>query len=633
VTPSLIDHRPRGELVAELYDRHAAGLFAYCHDQLGDTTSAADALVAVLTSVPAVEPPRAALYALARREIYRRDVAYALPSVDPAADPATFLIERVLREMRPHQREVLLLSAVCGLDTVELAWVLDVAADTAEQLVISARHRFTHSLTAAVSSARPAALVPAQAAEVHDGLTVAPAEAALARLPWRAPSGALRVRVLGAIPEETGTPGGPARPGSKRLWPTTPRWPLPLAEPNPFTNTGVFPAKELSPPEPGHKSRHEASTEPMPKVRGAAAGATGGFAAPRHRPALAAAPVLPDMLATPPPAAEKPEKPLAVEEGEGSAPESASPFSRALATGNWPNLQRTFSVGRPPPLVGRRTAGQVPGDVPGKDTTKPAAQEASPAAWAENTAALKAKIAAVKGRASALRGMLPMPAEKLPAFMEKLTVIASRLAIARNAFTRPPADPDPHGPKPAPETAPAQASTPVNPSAAADPFAQIDMSALINASSPAGVEPPEPIDLLDDRAEDSPLSGKATAGAETPTSTDHTATPAADTTDTTVTAGGTASPAGATTEAEVISEAEPRPEAKARPEGEPASEAEVTDAPRAVDTTARPHRHDRPKPIKLGEHHYDWLWELAGFILCVAIAMTVFFAVPSIITP
>jgi hypothetical protein len=44
-------------------------------------------------------------------------------------------------------------------------------------------------------------------------------------------------------------------------------------------------------------------------------------------------------------------------------------------------------------------------------------------------------------------------------------------------------------------------------------------------------------------------------------------------------------------------------------------------------------RHDRFKRIKLGEHHYDWLWELAGFILCVAIAMIVFFAVPTIVTP
>jgi DNA-directed RNA polymerase specialized sigma24 family protein len=299
VTPSLIDRRPRGELIAELYDRHAAGLFAYCHDQLGDTTSAADALVAVLTSVATVEPPRAALYALARREIYRRDVAYVFPSVDPAVDPVTALIERVVREIRPHQREVLLLSAVCGLDTVELAWVLDVAADTAEQLVASARHRFTRSLAAAVASAESATFVPAQVTEVFGALMFANPEDALARLPWRVPSGAVRVRILSAIPEQAGAADGAARAGAKRLWPTTPKWPLPLAEPNPFTNTGFFPAKELAPPEAGRRSRHEATTEPMPKVRASGPGAPGAFPVSRRRPPVAAAPVLPDVLIMP----------------------------------------------------------------------------------------------------------------------------------------------------------------------------------------------------------------------------------------------------------------------------------------------------------------------------------------------
>ncbi|MET8144956.1 hypothetical protein ABZU32_32040 [Sphaerisporangium sp. NPDC005288] len=270
MTPSLIDRRPRGELVAELYDRHAAGLFAYCHDQLGDTASAANTLVAVLTGVPAIEPPRAALYALARREIYRRDVAYSFPSVDPAADPVTALVERVVREVRPHQREVLLLSAVCGLDTVELAWVLDVAADTAEQLMISARHRFARSLASAVSSAR-ATTPSARLAAEYDVLGVAPAEESLGRLPWRTPSPSLRTRVLAAVPEEPAPDPAKAsaRAPQQKRWPTTPRWPLPLAEPNPVTNAGVFPAPELTPPAPGRRSKHEATTEPMPRLRGA----------------------------------------------------------------------------------------------------------------------------------------------------------------------------------------------------------------------------------------------------------------------------------------------------------------------------------------------------------------------------
>jgi hypothetical protein len=68
VSSSLTGQRSRSELIAELYERHAAGLFAYCHDQLGESTSAGDAVVAVFTGVPTVEPPpRAALYALAHR--------------------------------------------------------------------------------------------------------------------------------------------------------------------------------------------------------------------------------------------------------------------------------------------------------------------------------------------------------------------------------------------------------------------------------------------------------------------------------------------------------------------------------------------------------------------------------------
>jgi hypothetical protein len=37
----------------------------------------------------------------------------------------------------------------------------------------------------------------------------------------------------------------------------------------------------------------------------------------------------------------------------------------------------------------------------------------------------------------------------------------------------------------------------------------------------------------------------------------------------------------------------------------------------------------RTRPGK--DRHYDWAWELVGFLVCVAIAMIVFFAVPLII--
>lgn len=259
--------RSRAGLVAELYERHAAGLFAYCHDQLGETTSAADAVVAVFTGLPFAEPPRAVLYALARREIYRRDVSYALPAVDPVADPATALIERVFRDIRPHQREVLLLSAVCGLTTSELSLVLEVAADTAEELTTAARNRFTQTLATAVSAARSAPYLPFDVAEVYDAIDVAPIEDILARLPWRRPPATVRDRVLSSLPyEEPGAAAAPPLP-IKRLWPTAPTWPLPLSAPDQISNTCVVRAEAITSAKPRRRAKHEATTEPMPKLR------------------------------------------------------------------------------------------------------------------------------------------------------------------------------------------------------------------------------------------------------------------------------------------------------------------------------------------------------------------------------
>src|SRR5262245_3671356 len=112
VSQPLTGQRPRAELIAELYDLYAAGMFAYCADQLGDLGSASDVLVSVLPAVPDTAPPRAALYAFARREIHRRDIVYSPPTVDPLIDPATALVERSLRDLRSHHREVLVLCAV-----------------------------------------------------------------------------------------------------------------------------------------------------------------------------------------------------------------------------------------------------------------------------------------------------------------------------------------------------------------------------------------------------------------------------------------------------------------------------------------------------------------------------------------
>ncbi|MEV7964955.1 hypothetical protein AB0O34_03110 [Sphaerisporangium sp. NPDC088356] len=641
MTPSLIDQRPRGELIAELYDRHAAGLFAYCHDQLGDTASAADALTAVLTNVPVVEPPRAALYALARREIYRRDVAYVLPSVDPAADPATALIERVVREVRPHQREVLLLSAICGLDTAELAWVLDVAADTAEQLELSARQRFSHSLAAAVAAVRSGAAVPARLAEAYAALAIAPAEDALARLPWRRPSGGLRVKILSAIPEETRTAGG-ARSESKRLWPTTPRWPLPLAEPNPFTNTGVFPAKELSPPEPGHRSGHEAATEPMPKIRASRPGAPDAFPRPRRRRQAAAtapltapvAPVAPDVPGTPaasagPPAAtprdafgtaarhDLPAMPLSApvafpdvlvassdvsaffpaipvapagpeappadgapavdrpsDTGRDWSPEKSSSFSEALATGNWPTLRRTFG-GRPSPEVDGPASGS-----PGRSASRRASRKAA----GDTAAQPVAQPAEARGHKSADR----RASFTLPAALAEL-----RARFGAAARTRTPAEPE----------APTEPETPARPEESPAPG---DVAAVTTP------------DATSSAWETTALAGE-TASPEKPMSLAEPVTGKV--------VDGVTEPATAASVPEQTRAAVPGQAGAAVPGQAGAA------VPGQGTSAARPRRHDRPKPIKLGEHHYDWLWEVAGFILCVAIAMIVFFAVPTIVTP
>jgi DNA-directed RNA polymerase specialized sigma24 family protein len=295
VSSSLTGQRSRSELIAELYERHAAGLFAYCHDQLGESTSAGDAVVAVFTGVPTVQPPpRAALYALARREIYRRDVSYALPSVDSVADPATALIERVFRDIRPHQREVLLLSAVCGLNTPEIAVVLDVAADTAEELTFGAQRRFVQTLETATAAARSAPYVAADVAEVYDAIGVAPVADILARLPWRRPVAAIRGRVLSSLLlEEPGVVAGSLKLSAKKLWPTTPTWPLPLSNPDQATDTVLVQTDSVAPSEPRRKAKHEAMTEPMPKMRGSILNALSDGRTRRRRasqPAPASAP-------------------------------------------------------------------------------------------------------------------------------------------------------------------------------------------------------------------------------------------------------------------------------------------------------------------------------------------------------
>ncbi|GGQ02153.1 hypothetical protein [Streptosporangium pseudovulgare] len=390
MTQPLLGRRSRGDLVAELYDRHAAGLFAYCHDQLGDPGAAAAVLAAVFAAVEAAGPratvgtagppraagetlaphaageaagpysvgeaagpPRAALYALARREIQHRDVVHAPPIA--GADLVAAFVGRVLRDLRPHQREVLYLSGVCEMDAFELSWVLDVAADTADELTVSACRRFAQALRPALASMR----VPDRMAEVFGALDAAPIRDVLARAPWAVPPPDLRAAVLGVRPDTapatpvvrpgaapaspevrsgtasaapgirpgTASASRPSGPPLRRLWPAPPVWPLPPSETDALTSTTVFPlpigpaggprdgspgspgpsgspilpgspgssgpsgptgftgftgssghpgssardraSDPFSPPDPDVVSAHEATTEPMPRLKDA----------------------------------------------------------------------------------------------------------------------------------------------------------------------------------------------------------------------------------------------------------------------------------------------------------------------------------------------------------------------------
>ncbi|MEV4751804.1 hypothetical protein AB0K21_36080 [Streptosporangium sp. NPDC049248] len=270
MTQPLLGQRSRGELIAELYDRHAAGLYAYSHDQLGSADSAFDVLVTVLSSVTDTHPPRAALYALARREIFLRDIVYSPPVT--GLDPVPALVERVLSELRTHQREVLYLSGVCEMNAAELSWVLDVAVDTADELTVSACRRFAQSLGAALASAR----IPAHLTEVFGALAVAPVRDVLVLAPWATPPSGLRAAVLG--PRAPLAPAGrrSASPLVRQLWPTSPAWPPPSPENGAQAGAPAFPAPDhmagdrfpdpFAPRDPEVVSTHEASTEPLPKL-------------------------------------------------------------------------------------------------------------------------------------------------------------------------------------------------------------------------------------------------------------------------------------------------------------------------------------------------------------------------------
>ncbi|MGW0807069.1 hypothetical protein [Nonomuraea sp. NPDC002799] len=534
----LTDQRPRAQLIAELYDRHAAGLFAYCADQLGDLGSASDVLASVLSGVPVAEPPRAALYAFARREIHRRDIVYSPPAVDPLIDPASALVERTLRELRPHQREVLVLCAVCGLSKAELAWVLDVAPDTAEELAVGAGHRFRQVLRTALATTR--VRVPKPVADIYGALGISPLRDVLGRLPWPQPPGALRIHFAGSRP---------ARPGplfTKPRWPAPPMWPQPLADGDPATSTVIFPAELLTPPAPARVSPLEATTAPMPKLR--------------------------DSLAAPGRSLTNPLAALA--QGFWSARVSAQP-PRDPRPSQYPHpsgqpLRNSQPAGRPSPYP-------PPSGPPSRNPQS-----------AEQPFFLSAPVPA-DGPEPFATGDVLLPNDSPEPFATG-DVLLPRTSgrSAPQPFTVPPrrqpwpvTAPLPEGPRPADDVlvhkGPAR---PLQPSSRADEPVR-DAAPLFQPRA----KPAEPVYRMPEPVE------------EQEAATDEL-------------------PVVSVRPAEVSSFLAPRP-VRTRPPTK-----------RRPEVTRRPEKARRRR-----NRHYDWAWEVVGFLICVAIAMIVFFSVPSFMNP
>ncbi|MFI7031430.1 hypothetical protein ACIBK1_22185 [Microbispora rosea] len=671
MTAPLTGLRSRSELIAELYERHAAGLFAYCHDQLGETASAADAVVAVFTTAPAAEPPsRGALYALARREIYRRDVSYALPAVDSVADPATSLIERVFRDIRPHQREVLLLSEVCGLPAPELSLVLDVAADTAEELIAGATRRFAQTLETAVTAARSAPFVPASVAEVYDAICVSPLGDVLARLPWRRPAATVRDRVLAALPyDEPGsaTAGGEQSSGliTKRLWPTTPTWPLPLSDPDQVTNTCVVKADAIAQPQGSRRrAKHEATTEPMPRLRGALLNSLGEGRLRRKRTARPAPPERPETPERPEALAAPVEPQAPLQEPAPAAPAAPPPAPDVAAA---PESFDAFGAAASPrtdPFDAFGTAAR-PFDAFGASGTPRPVEPLD----AFGTTPRSPEPLDAFGTSGTLRpaepfdafGTTPHPAESFDAF--EGTSGAPRPAEPRDAFeaTPHPAEPfDAFGtsgtsrpaepldalfdtlrfavPFDAFRTAePADASRQAEPTGA---FPQTgEPSGFPRIEEPSG-EPPltppseelfpaaPPVDAFTPAPREAgrPAGSSLLPAEEPPVETSGTRA---------VTASGTETDALVHPAVAAISAppaaASRRPARKhaGKPSGavSGASRGASSGAGRGASNGTRKGRRGK------GDRHYDWLWEAVGILICLIIALIVFFNVPTVFTP
>lgn len=134
-----------------LYDRHGPRLYAYCHAVVGDGAGDAvrDAFVAAARQTT---PPPADdaglpvwLYILARAECARRDA----PAPPAAGGPPPATLPRALGRLRREHRDTLALTAALEVD--QIAEVLGVARDTADQMTRMARRRLEQAVLAVLS--------------------------------------------------------------------------------------------------------------------------------------------------------------------------------------------------------------------------------------------------------------------------------------------------------------------------------------------------------------------------------------------------------------------------------------------------------------------------------------------------
>ncbi|GAA4536030.1 hypothetical protein [Nonomuraea ferruginea] len=618
MTHPLTDQRSRREQIAELYDGHAAGLFVYCADQLGDLGSAADVLESVLTSAPE-DPPRAALYAFARREIHRRDVVYAPPVVDPLTDPVSALVERILRELRPQQREVLVLGHVCGLDLAELAWVLDVAADTAEELALSAAHRFRQILNMALAATGAGGSKPV--ADVYGALAVAPLRDVFGRLPWPEPPGTLRIHLAGSSTAD------PAPLFVKPRWPVPPAWPQPLGTADPATTTVLFPRDLLRPPSPSRVPDHDATTTPMPKFRDDVREGPASFDALRANPfdALRSNPASPasfDALRSNP-ASSAPFDALR------SNPGSSAPFERLR--GN-PASLKPFEA-RPTPFEAfrPRRPSQPGAAQPGPAQPGPAQPGAAQQGPAQPGAAQpgpgRSGPAQPSGPAQFAPGR-PTPRGAKPGMGEPPMAAPTGFLTGGDVLD------DPGGTSPAVGGLPDMAA-PMTGDFLAQPGPAREAGPLFTPRAqprepvyrmPAAPSAPEPEtppiqDLRPQPAKpspaDSPTADALKADFLKADSRTSDFLPADSRTDGSRTGeSGQLRTAGGGEKADPLA-TKPRP-ALRKPQAQKGR---------------KPSPAKNRKKKKRRNRHHDWAWELIGFLICVAIAMIVFFSVPMILKP